>query len=301
MGLKDITEKHLEEYDDVFADIVNVLLFGGKQLIKEDSLDNGLTKSQYKADSTVIHEQERDVSKFWKNGNIKIALMGLENQTLIDKDMPLRVIGYDGQSYRSQLLDKKSKLRFPVITLVLYFGMEHWNGPKSLYEVVNIPENCKPYVCDYKINIFEIAWLTPEQVKLFKSDFRIVADYFVQMRMNKDYVPSKETIQHVDAVLKIMSVLTQDDRFEEFQNSHNDKEATNMCDVLDRAINKGLEQGLKRGLEQGLEQGRIDSLIELMLDGLISSDVAFSRSGLFSLKEFSDMVEIYKSKKDKKA
>lgn len=33
MGEKDITEKILADYNDVFADIVNVLLFGGKQLL----------------------------------------------------------------------------------------------------------------------------------------------------------------------------------------------------------------------------------------------------------------------------
>ena len=32
MGEKDITQKLLEEYNDVFADIVNVLLFNGKQI-----------------------------------------------------------------------------------------------------------------------------------------------------------------------------------------------------------------------------------------------------------------------------
>jgi hypothetical protein len=33
MGEKDITEKNLEAWNDVFADIVNVLLFKGKRLI----------------------------------------------------------------------------------------------------------------------------------------------------------------------------------------------------------------------------------------------------------------------------
>ena len=31
MGQKDITEKVLEDYNDVFADIINGLLFGGVQ------------------------------------------------------------------------------------------------------------------------------------------------------------------------------------------------------------------------------------------------------------------------------
>ena len=128
MNTKDITEKHLEDYNDVFADIANVLLFHGKRLIKEEYLENSSVRSMYKADDNELHETERDVSKFWKNANIKIALCGFENQTDTDKDMPLRIIGYDGQSYRSQLIKKDGKLpkdRYPVITLVLYFGLKH--------------------------------------------------------------------------------------------------------------------------------------------------------------------------------
>lgn len=60
------------------------------------------------------------------------------------------------------------------MTLVLYFGTEKWNK-HSLYECLNIPDDLKPFVNDYKINIFEIANLTKEQVNMFKSDFKIVA------------------------------------------------------------------------------------------------------------------------------
>ena len=37
MAEKDITEKNLEALNDVFADIVNVLLFKGEQVINEKS------------------------------------------------------------------------------------------------------------------------------------------------------------------------------------------------------------------------------------------------------------------------
>ena len=33
---KDVAEKNLEAYNDVFADIVNGVLWGGKEVIKED-------------------------------------------------------------------------------------------------------------------------------------------------------------------------------------------------------------------------------------------------------------------------
>ena len=57
-----------------------------------------------------------------------------------------------------------------------------------------------PYVNDYHMNLFEIAWLTDEQVEMFRSDFKIVADYYVQMRKNKDYVPSKQIIVQYEMI-----------------------------------------------------------------------------------------------------
>ena len=38
MGEKDVLEKTLEAYDDVFADIVNGLLFKGEPVIREEML-----------------------------------------------------------------------------------------------------------------------------------------------------------------------------------------------------------------------------------------------------------------------
>lgn len=73
----------------------------------------------------------------------------------------------------------------------------------------------KPFVNDYRLNLFEIAWLSDDEVKLFKSDFRIVIDYFVQMRKHRDYKPSKDTIKHVHELLQLMSVMTGDNRYEE--------------------------------------------------------------------------------------
>lgn len=158
MGTKDITEKLLEEHNDVFSDIVNVLLFNGKRRMLEDELEDTPTRAQYKADTTKIHEQERDISKFWKKENVKIAICGIENQTKMDSDMALRIVGYDGQSYRSQLLKNKngmnSKERYPVVSMVLYFGSKRWNKAKSLHERLNIPDYLKPFVSDYQINVF---------------------------------------------------------------------------------------------------------------------------------------------------
>lgn len=63
MPEKDITEKILEDYNDVFADLVNVLLFNGKRLVQPEELEDIQVQSQYKADDDMIHELERDVMK----------------------------------------------------------------------------------------------------------------------------------------------------------------------------------------------------------------------------------------------
>lgn len=126
MAEKDIAEKTLEAYNDVFADIVNVLLFNGKHLVWENDLEEESPYSSYKTDGK-LYAQERDVAKYWRQGLVRIAFYGLENQTSIDTDMPLRLYGYDGAAYRAQLLTDKEEIkkhgkkapRYPVITLVL--------------------------------------------------------------------------------------------------------------------------------------------------------------------------------------
>lgn len=67
MGQKDISEKILVAYDDVFADIVNVLLFNGQETIQPEDLEDRGTKSFYKENSG-LHEMERDVVKRWRKG-----------------------------------------------------------------------------------------------------------------------------------------------------------------------------------------------------------------------------------------
>lgn len=60
-----------------------------------------------------------------------------------------------------------------------------------------------------------MAWFNDEEINRFKSDFKIVAIFFVQKRKNKDYVPDDHTeIAHVDALLKLLSVTTNDNRYE---------------------------------------------------------------------------------------
>jgi len=265
MQEKDITQKMLEQFNDVFSDIVNVLLFDGKDVVDENSLIDTPTKSMMKIDGKV-HSQDRDVAKYWQNSRINIALFGFENQTVPDKLIPLRVISYDGIEYGRQTKKRyRYKTKYPVITLVLYLGYKkRWNYPINILDIVKVDERLRPFVNDYKINLFEIAYMDEEKISLFKSDFRILVDYLHQIRTNNSYNPKDYIIKHIDELLTLMSVMTGDKRFEDSINEANEKEARYMCEVLDIIENRGIEKGLEQGRQEGADM--VSKLNELLLN-----------------------------------
>ena len=93
------------------------------------------------------------------------------------------------------------------------------------------------------VTLYETAYLSDEQVQMFTSNFKIVADYFAQMRKNKNYIASEVTIKHVHELLQLMAVMTQDNRFEKVYNPDMDRRETTMCEVLDRVESRGIQKG----------------------------------------------------------
>lgn len=231
MAQKDKVQRTLESYNDVFADIVNVLLFEGQEVVKEDELTDAQPFSYYKMDGKKVRSQERDVSKYWNNGIIRLSFIGLENQMKVDKFMPLRVMGYDGASYRSQLLEKPKKACYPTITLVLYFGTKRrWKRYRTLKESILIPSRLEAFVSDYKINVFELAWLTDEKIQCFKSDFRDVALFLRSKRTGNLLKVSERRFKHVMEIMDLFRVMADNDK--------------NLLDALSAlSENPGVEKG----------------------------------------------------------
>ena len=157
----------------------------------------------------------------------------------------------------------------PVITLVLYFGTEEWKYPSNLKGIIDIPDILEPYVSDYSINVFKIAFLEDETVRSFKSDFRIIADYFVQKRKNADYKGSRENFKHVDEFLKFMNVFTGDSRYDITFSDEEKERGICMCDVMEKAEAKGIEIGIKNGIHSSVsllrKSGINDECIEKMI------------------------------------
>ena len=142
--------------------------------------------------------------------------------------------------------------------------------------LLNVDDRLKPFVSDYNINVFEIAFLDEEKRKLFKSDFRVLVDYLYQVRTNHNYNPEKYFVQHMQEVLDLMSAMTGDEIFEKSIENTKIKEAHYMCDVIhamiDEGVERGFQEGFQRGFQEGFQKGKLEGinlanrLFEILLD-----------------------------------
>ena len=110
------------------------------------------------------------------------------------------------------------------------------------------------------------------------------ANFFVNKRKNKDYIPDdKTTIKHVDEILKFLSVMTGDNRYEEILSD--EEGVSNMCDVAQRLEDRGIEKGLQKGREEGNQM--IYSLVE---DESISMEKGAQKLGVSVEKLRANMI-----------
>ena len=91
-----------------------------------------------------------------------------------------------------------------------------------------------------------------------------MARYFSEKRKNKDYVPHDKTVlKHVDAVLKLLAVMSGDRRYE-----------TILADPEQKGTVNTMDDALTRVINEGIVQGQIKILVSLCKSGNISVEIA---------------------------
>ena len=73
---------------------------------------------------------------------------------------------------------------------------------------------------------------------------------------------NKTEFVHTDEVLKLMSLLTDDGRYELTLSAEGGK-PKNMCEMLDRVEARGVEKGMAKGRAEGMAKGE-DMVISLL-------------------------------------
>lgn len=179
MGRPDEYQYDYLEDNDRFADQVNGALFQGRQVVKPDELEPIDAQMIYLGKEAGTRENFKaivDKARMWRGRLIHI--LAIENQMYVDHRMVLRNMLSESLGYHKQWKQKKKaherKKDFPagtdefmsgiakdekfipIITLVVYCGLEHpWDGAKCLYDLLDIDDEMKAYVTNYKLNLYD--------------------------------------------------------------------------------------------------------------------------------------------------
>ena len=217
----------------------------------------------------------------------------------MDWDIALQVLGYDGAAYHHQIA--LGSMRWPVITIVLYFGDAPWTGPLNLLGRVPVrDERLRLYLNDWHINLCQVAHLKPENIGRLTSDFKLIADCCVQRRLGLDYSLESDLanrkLDHAWETLELMALLTRDERFRKVRLGFEKGEDVTMHMVLDKMMNEseargfalgknegftlGKNEGFTLGKNEGIALGELNMLFSLVRDGLLPLDAAVSKSNM---------------------
>ena len=161
--------------------------------------------------------------------------------------------------------------------------------PHRLKECFKIPKRLEPFVSDYHINIIEIAWLPDDVIAKFSNPFRMVAEYFSQMRKQQEYHPSEEYVRHAKEMLDLMALLTEDVRFKEAKDAIGEGASMTMRSILldhieARGEARGRAEGEARGRAEGEARGRAEGEARGRAEGTIQTWAASARNIMKNMK-----------------
>lgn len=266
MAEKDLSEKELEAKADVFADIVNSLVYEGEPVLHPEHLYPAGTVTHYPGlRQNKLLEQLQDQSKYdMTEGEIHAQYM-LANQTESHWNMALREFGYLGGAYREQAGEKLHQT-YPVIGLVLNWGKHRWQAPRSLKEIFRKAGKLgrsERVIDDLQLRIYDMRYLPPEVRQRFTSDMRIIVDYLAE---GENYQCTDQPILHIEAVCRLLEALTGDIRYTDIMNELLELQKrggqVTMCPLLDKYENRGFVAG------------KIESILELLSDlGTVPQEV----------------------------
>ena len=203
------------------------------------------------------------------------VLLGIENQTDVHYAMPVRNAIYDALQYGRQVADiaadhRRNKKDFPgksngeylsgffkedhirpVITLVIHFGTEEWDGPLSLHEMMATRDmEILSFVENYRIHLIDPAKLTEEELDKFSTSLKEVMGYIKYSKDKEKLLEflrtdTRKTIEMNAARVIKMITNTPIEVSEEM-------EEIEMCKAIEDLILESEEKGEKKGEAKGM-------------------------------------------------
>jgi len=247
-------------------------------------------------------QKYRDILKsavIKQDEKMSYVLLGIENQTDVHYAMPVRNAIYDALQYGRQVADiaaghRRNKKDFtgksngeylsgflkedcikPVITLVIHFGAEEWDGPLSLHEMMSVSDiEILSFVENYRIHLIDPAKLTEEQLDHFSTSLKEVMGYIKYSKNKEQLLKFLHTDTHrsieMNAVRVIKTITNTPIEVSE------EEEEIEMCkaieDLIAESEARGRAEGEVRGRAEGETRGEAKGMIEICLDMSFSKE-----------------------------
>lgn len=120
---------------------------------------------------------------------------------------------------------------------------------------MGLPEELKEHVQDYRVRVFDIAYLDEETKKSFTSDFKLVAEFFAEKRKGTAEEWMKESdsyVDHPEEVMHMLDTFTKSHIYSELYNEKMKDRVRNggkvkMCEVAENLKNEGKAEGIVEG------------------------------------------------------
>ena len=262
----------------IFADVFNKFLYHGRQVIRPESLiemDTTEIAVPYGEGKAGVPAQKyRDVLKLMKtDGNIAYCILGCEDQGAIHYAMPVKNMLYDSMQFARQVTKAAKSHRqekehkptsdeflsgfyktdrlIPVVTLVIYWGPDRWDGPLTLKEMYTEADDAvMQYVPDYKINLIAPEQMSDDEIKEFQTSLKEVMLY---IKYSKDKNKLLEIAQEDPDFLSV------DRQAAEVINTVTNsklkypegKETINMCLAIEEMRMDSKREGIREGEIKG--------------------------------------------------
>ena len=153
-----------------------------KEDLQELDTQTGVWKTAFQRKRRRRKIRSRDLVRRTAFG-VNFAIIGIENQEVIDYALSLRNMSYDASEYEKQAARIKKEVRkdgtgitageylygfkkdsklHPVVTFVLYYGKEAWDGALDLHSIIDfegIPDEIKKLVQNFRVHVVEVRKL----------------------------------------------------------------------------------------------------------------------------------------------
>ena len=295
MGRKDIITKEYMGDTEVFADVFNHMIYQGRKIINPKNLkelDTAKMIIPYGADGAEVpYQKYRDVFKVlcaMEDENAVYLLLGVENQSTVHYAMPVKNMVYDSLEYAAQVQKSESSHRvamrkkvpnekkpdpaeflsgfyredrlLPIITVVVYFGADSWDAPRSLHEMLVVQdEKILSLVPDYRINLIAPGEMSEEELEHFTSNFHEVMQF---IKYSKDAEKLSRLVED-NAAFETMdrkAVRVMEEMTGMKIEKEDEEEKVNVCKAIQGIEERGRIAGLAEGRAAGRAVGRSEGI-----------------------------------------